>query len=185
MENEVFKKTKFNMDKALGDLKKAFSGLRTGRANTALLDEVSVEYYGASIALNKIANIIIRDARLIEVKPFDKNACGAIEKAILKSNIGITPVNDGTLVRLEVPPLTESRMIEMVKVAKKTQEDHKIELRNIRRDANEDLKKSFNDKIISEDEMRKELEHVQKITDDFIREADKLLEIKTKEIMEI
>ncbi len=185
MDKEIYSKTKKAMEDAVEDLMKGFAGIRTGRASTSILEGIMVEYYGASLDLKKVANVIVRDARLIEIKPFDVNVSGAIEKAILKSNIGISPVNNGSIIRLEVPPLTGERRAEFSEVAKKLQEEHKVELRNIRRDANEELKALNHDKKISEDNMHTALENIQKLTNDCINKADKLLEVKTKEIVEV
>lgn len=185
MDKEVCRKAKQSMLKAVENLKKEFVNIRTGRASATILDSVLVEYYGTTLAINKIANVIIKEGKFIEVKPFDKNAAGEIEKAILKSNIGITPVNDGNIIRLEVPPLTEERRVEFTSMAKKVQEEHKVELRNIRRQANEELKDLNNSKKISDDLMHKALKNIQELTNDHINEADKVLDVKTKEIMEI
>jgi len=185
MEQEVYKKTDNEMEKAIENMKKGFSMVRTGRASAAIFENVLVDYYGAAVGLKQLANIIIRDARMIEVKPFDKNACGAIEKAILAANVGITPVNDGVLIRLEVPPLTEERRIEIKKLVKKIQEEHKVELRNVRRDANDELKALGNNKKISEDTLRIALDKVQKMTDGYMAEIDRLYDLKSKEIMEV
>jgi len=185
MESEIYKKAHSNMQKAIENMKKAFAMVRTGRASTAILDNVKVEYYGAPVQLKQLANVIVRDARMIEVKPFDKSACGAIEKAILAANIGITPVNDGSLVRLEVPPLTEERRLEIKKSVKKIQEDYKVEIRNIRRESNEELKKANTDKKISEDILHEFLDKTQKMTDEFMAEIDKLYDLKSREIMEV
>ncbi len=185
MDKEIIGKTKQAMLKAVENMKKEFASIRTGRASASILDSVEVEYYGTSLGINKVANVVIKEARFIEVKPFDKNSAGAIEKAILKSNLGITPVNDGSIIRLEVPPLTEDRRVEFTGAAKKVQEEHKVELRNIRRQANEELKALNNSKELSEDLIHQALEDVQKLTDNHINDADKLLEAKTKEIMEV
>lgn len=162
-----------------------FSSLRAGRATPALLDRVLVDYYGTPTPVNQTANISCPEPRLIVVQPWDKNQLGAIEKAILKSDLGITPSNDGTVIRLIVPQLTEERRREMVKLCSKKAEESKVAVRNIRRDVNDGLKALEKSKEASEDEVKKALDEAQKLTDKFIKRLDEVLAKKEKEIMEV
>jgi len=176
---------KAKMQKSIDNLTKEFSRLRTGRATTSLVDHIKVEYYGTPTPLNQVASVSIPDSRTIAISPWDRNAFAAIEKAIMKSDLGLTPVNDGRTIRIAIPPLTEERRKELVKMAKKYTEEAKVAIRNVRRDVNEALKKLKNTKEMSEDDLHKTQEEVQKITDEFIRKADATLAAKEKEIMEI
>lgn len=173
------------MEKAIESLERDFSKLRTGRASTTLVDELKVDYYGTPTPMNQLASISVPDSRSIAIQPWDRNAFGEIEKAIQKSDLGLNPVNDGKLIRINIPPLTEERRKELAKIARKYSEDAKIAVRNIRRDANDALKKKKNEKELSEDEMHKGQEDVQKLTDDYVANIDKVLENKEKDIMEI
>ena len=173
------------MKKALAALDKEFSRLRTGRATTSLLDGVRVDYYGTSTQLDQLASVATPDSRTITIQPWDRKAFADIEKAILKSGLGLTPVNDGKVIRISIPPLTEDRRKDLVKVAKKYVEEAKVAMRNVRRDANELLKKKKNDKAISEDDQRKGQDDVQKLTDNYIAKTDEAFSKKEKEIMEI
>jgi ribosome recycling factor len=173
------------MDKALESLEKDLSRLRTGRASAALVEGIQVEYYGTPTPMTQLASVSIPDSRTITIQPWDRGAFSDVEKAILKSDLGLNPVNDGKLIRINIPPLTEERRRDLAKVAKKYTEDAKIAIRNIRRDANESLKKRKNDKSITEDDMHKGQDEVQKITDAHIVRADSILSDKEKEIMEI
>jgi ribosome recycling factor len=172
------------MDKAIGALKRDLSTLRAGRATPALLDRVQAEYYGAMTPVNQLANINTPDPRTLIIQPWDKSSLGVIEKAILKSDLGLTPTNDGSVIRLSIPPLTEERRAELVKMTKKFGEETKVAIRNIRRDANDDIKK-LEKSDISEDESRRHQEDIQKTTDKFIAEVDRVLAAKEKEIMEV
>jgi len=172
------------MDKAVGALKRDLVTLRAGRATPALLDRVQVEYYGAMTPVNQLANINTPDTRTLMVQPWDKSSLAAIEKAILKSDLGLTPSNDGSMIRLTIPALTEERRSELVKLTRKFGEEAKVAIRNIRRDANDDIKK-LEKTDISEDESRRHQEDIQKSTDKFIAEVDKVLAAKEKEIMEV
>jgi len=172
------------MDKAVGALKRDLVTLRAGRATPALLDRVQVEYYGAMTPVNQLANINTPDTRTLMVQPWDKSSLAAIEKAILKSDLGLTPSNDGSMIRLTIPALTEERRAELVKLTRKFGEEAKVAIRNIRRDANDDIKK-LEKTDISEDESRRHQEDIQKSTDKFIAEVDKVLAAKEKEIMEV
>lgn len=176
---------KDRMGKALANLEKEFSHLRTGRASTALLDGVRVDYHGAPTPIAQMASVTTPDSRTIAIQPWDKGAFGPIEKAIMKSDLGLNPVNDGKLIRVSMPPLTEERRKDLAKVAKRFTEEAKVAMRNIRRDAIEALKKQQKAKEITEDDLKKGQDQIQKITDDSIAKADKLLAAKEKEIMEI
>lgn len=181
----VLKECNSKMEKAMSSLEKEMARLRTGRASTGLLDDIVVDYYGTMTPLNQLASISIPDSRTISIQPWDRNAFAGVEKAIMKSDLGLNPVNDGKVIRINIPPLTEERRKDLVKLAKKYSEDAKIAVRNIRRDANETLKKMKNSKELTEDEMHKGQDEVQKITDSFVARADEILEQKEKEIMEI
>lgn len=182
---DVLKDAEERMNKALASLDKDFSRLRTGRASATLLDDIKVDYYDTPTPLEQIASVSTPDSRTITIQPWDKSAFSKVEKAILKSDLGLNPVNDGKIIRISIPPLTEERRKDLVKVAKKYDEDAKVAIRNIRRDANDALKKKKNDKELSEDEMRKGQEEVQKLTDAFVVKCDEAFGEKEKEIMEI
>jgi ribosome recycling factor len=181
----VLKDTADRMDKALESLERDLSRLRTGRASAALLEGIQVDYYGTPTPLNQLASVSVPDSRTVTIQPWDRGAFSDVEKAILKSDLGLNPVNDGKLIRISIPPLTEERRRDLAKVAKKYTEEAKIAIRNIRRDANENLKKQKNDKKITEDDLHKGQDEVQKITDAHITRADAILSDKEKEIMEI
>ncbi len=172
------------MDKAIGALKRDLATLRAGRATPALLDRVQVEYYGTMTPVNQLANINTPDTRTLLIQPWDKTSLGAIEKAIQKSDLGLAPSNDGSTIRIGIPALTEERRSELVKMTKKFGEEAKVAIRNIRRDANDDIKKLEKTEL-SEDESRRHQEEIQKTTDRFIAEVDKVLAAKEKEIMEV
>ncbi|MGE4520574.1 MAG: ribosome recycling factor [Desulfobacteraceae bacterium] len=184
MVNEVLKETKDKMKKALEALRHELLKVRTGRASASLVDSVSVEYYGAKTPLNQLASVTVPESRLVVIQPWDSTAINDIEKAILKANIGITPSNDGKVIRLSIPPLTEERRKEIVKQVSKICEDYKVGIRNIRRDSNEDLKSFKKDGEISEDQMFKGQDEVQKLTDSHIKEIEELNKAKEKEILE-
>jgi ribosome recycling factor len=175
---------KSKMEKSVTLLAQELSKLRTGRASPALLEGIKVEYYGSTLPLNQVASISIPEPRLIIIQPWDKNALGAIEKSLYKSSIGITPNNDGNVIRLSIPTLTMERREELVKLIQKLGEDTKVAIRNIRRDANNEVKKQEKAKEISEDQSFKAQERIQKITDDFISNVDNILKKKEKEIKE-
>jgi ribosome recycling factor len=182
---ETLKDCRERMDKALKGLEKDFAKLRTGRASTTLVEDINIDYYGTPTPLNQLASLSTPDSRTIAIQPWDRNAFADIEKAIIKSDLGLNPVNDGKLIRINIPPLTEERRKEMGKKAKKMAEDAKIVVRNIRRDENDDLKKKKNNKDLTEDEMHKGQEEVQKITDEYVEKIQETLDQKEKEIMEI
>ncbi len=173
------------MDKSIQSLQKDLLKVRTGRASTALIDHIQVDYYGARTPLSQVANMTTPDARTIQIAAWEPSMLGAIEKAILEANVGFTTQNDGKVVRITMPPLTEDRRKEMVKMIKKMGEDAKIAVRNSRRDANEEVKKQEKAKTVSEDESKKLQEQVQKKTDEKVAEIDKVIATKEKEIMTI
>ena len=185
MPKAIMDQTKDRMEKAIGSFTRQLASIRAGRANASLLDQISVLYYGAPTPLNQMAGISVPEARLMVIQPYDKTTLGDIEKAILKSDIGITPSNDGNIIRLAVPALTEERRKELVKEVKKEAEDSKIAIRNIRRDANDELKKLEKNGEITEDELRREGEEIQKLTDSYIVKVDEIAKDKENEIMEI
>jgi ribosome recycling factor len=174
-----------HMDKSIQALQKDLLKVRTGRASPALVEGVQVDYYGSKTPLTQVANVTTPDARTIQIVPWEATILGGIEKAIFEANIGFTPQNDGKLIRITLPPLTEERRKEMVKMIKKNGEDAKIALRNQRRDANEEIKKQEKDKLMSADESKKFQEQIQKKTDDKVAEVDKIIAAKEKEIMTI
>ncbi|HVN68012.1 MAG TPA: ribosome recycling factor [Candidatus Sulfotelmatobacter sp.] len=182
---DVIKESEQRMQKAIENLKKNFSAVRTGRANPSLLDHIHVDYYGASCALKQLATVGAPEPRVIVITPFDKNAAQAIEKAIQASDLGVNPKNEGGVIRLILPEPSEERRRELVKVTKKEAEEAKIAIRNVRRDANETLKKQKADKTITEDLEKMHDKKVQDLTDKFSKEIDSLLAHKEKEIMEV
>jgi ribosome recycling factor len=184
MPQSIKKGAEERMEKAIGALRRDLATLRAGKASPALLDRVQVEYYGAQTPLNQLANINTPDSRTLMIQPWDKSSVSAIEKAILKSDLGLTPSNDGSAIRISVPPLTEERRADLVKQSKKFGEEAKVAIRNIRRDANDDIKKLEKSEI-SEDESRRHQEDIQKSTDKYIAEVEKVLSSKEKEIMEV
>ena len=186
MELEALKQdTKERMEKTLASLDREFAKLRTGRASTDLVDSIKVDYYGTVTPLNQLATVSIPDSRTIAIQPWDRGAFSAIEKAIQKSDLGLNPVNDGKVLRIAIPPLTEDRRKDLVKVAKKYTEEAKVALRNIRREANDTLKKAEKDKTITEDDHRRCHDEIQKITDASVAGADAKLAAKEKDIMQI
>jgi len=185
MINDVLKNLDERMDKALGNVKREFATVRAGRASTALLDRVQVEYYGSMMPINQVGSVSAPEPRLLVITPWDKGALAAIEKAITKSDLGLTPTNDGTVIRIAIPQLTEQRRQELVKQVKKMAEEGRVAIRNIRRDANDDLKKLEKSGDISEDDSRRAQEKVQNTTNKFIADIDKTLEAKEAEIMEV
>jgi ribosome recycling factor len=174
-----------NMDKSIQSLKGDLAKVRTGRASTALVEPVHVDYYGSSVPINQVANVTTPDARTIQISPWEGGMIGAIEKAILAANIGLTPQNDGKVIRIPLPAMTEERRKEMAKLVKKMGEETKVAIRNHRREANDEVKKEEKAKTLSEDDAKKALELVQKKTDEKIVEVDKVVAGKEKEIMTI
>lgn len=185
MLDEIFEDLKDRMGKSIESLKREYSRLRTGRASISLLDGIRVSYYDTPTPLNQMASLAVPEPRLIVIQPWDKTAIEDIEKAILKSELGLTPINDGKVIRISIPPLTEERRKELVKVARKMSEENKVAIRNIRRDANEMLKDLKKEKEITEDDLYRSQEEVQKATDQFISQVDELCTAKEKEILEI
>ncbi len=185
MVSELRKKSEEKMAKALDAVKKDFTTLRTGRASLGILDGITVDYYGTPSHLSQVANLSVPEPRQIIIQPWEPKMLGEIEKAILKSDVGLTPSNDGKIIRLNIPPLTEERRQQIVKHAKKLAEDARIAIRNIRRDINEEIKKKAKDLHVSEDETKKTQDDVQKITDSYIKKIDDLLAHKEKEIMTV
>lgn len=185
MNDAIFTQLHKEMDQSVGSLRKELAKLRTGRATPALLDHVVVEYYGAHTPLNQLATLSAPEPRLLVIQPFDRSAMGDIEKAILKSDLGLTPNNDGKIIRVPVPQLTEERRKDLVKHVKKIGEEFKVSLRNHRRVAIEHLKEAEKKKEITTDDSKHGNERIQKITDEFIGKIDDLLKAKEKEVMEV
>jgi ribosome recycling factor len=173
------------MDKVLSDLQHEMASVRTGRASVSLLDNVRAEAYGTPMPLNQLATLHVPDAAMITVQPFDVSQIGAIEKAIRGADLGLNPANDGKIIRVPIPSLTEDRRKELVKKVHHIAEDHRVALRNVRRDSNEHIKKLLKDKLISEDEERRGLDETQKLTDNYIQKLDQAVKAKEKEVLEI
>ncbi|MFD0869157.1 ribosome recycling factor [Chlamydia abortus] len=184
MPQSVKKNAEERMNKAIDSLRKELASLRAGRATPGLLDRIQVEYYGTMTPVNQLANITTPDSRTLMIQPWDKSSIPAIEKAIMKSDLGLTPANDGSSIRIVIPALTAERRAELVKLTRKSGEEAKVAIRNIRRDANDDIKK-LEKTDISEDESRRHQDDIQKMTDKFVAEVDKILEAKEKEITEV
>jgi ribosome recycling factor len=183
--DEILETTDSKMKKCLEALKKEFGSVRAGRAMPSLLDKISLNYYNTPTPLNQLANISVPEARLLVIQPWDKSLVADVEKAILKSDLGLTPNSDGSVIRLSIPQLTEERRKELVKVVRKKAEESKVAVRNIRREANDLLKVEEKASRITEDELRISQEEVNDITKNNIEEVDKILEAKEKEIMEV
>jgi ribosome recycling factor len=181
----IFTESEQRMKKSLESLKKDFARIRTGRASATLLDGITVEYYGSPMPVNQVAAISIPDARMIMIQPWEKNMLSPIEKAIQTSDLGLNPINDGNVIRLPIPPLSEERRKDLFKHCKKISEDNKVAIRNIRRDSNEQLKESEKNKKITQDDHKKGQDEIQKLTDKYIKLVDDLLLLKEKEIMEL
>jgi len=182
---DTYVQLKTRMDKAVEDFRKAMAATRTGRANVHMLDAVSVDYYGSQMPLNQIAQVHAPEAQLITVQPFDPTSLTAIEKAIRTADLGLNPMNDGKIIRVPVPPLTEERRKDMVKHLHKILEEHRTAVRNIRRDGNDAIKKSAKDKKITEDDEKRATEEIQRLTDDEIKKMEEMSKSKEKEVMEI
>lgn len=181
----IIKDAKNRMDKTLETLRSELAKVRTGKATTALLDGIKVDYYGTLTPINQVGNLTVLDVHTLSITPWDKSMVPVIEKAILEANLGFNPVSDGTNLKIPVPPLTEERRRDFVKIVKKFGEDAKVAIRNVRRDANEHLKREQKEKKMSEDELKIAEEEVQKLTDQHIKMIDELLKHKEKEIMEV
>jgi len=182
---ETYAQLKSRMDKAVDDFRKALVGTRTGRASVHMLDSVTVEAYGAQMPLNQVATVHTPEPQLITVQPFDPSQLGAIEKSIRGAELGLNPMNDGKIIRVPIPPLTEERRREMVKHLHKVLEDHRTAVRNIRRDGNDAIKKALRDKKITEDEEKRSMDEIQKLTDGEIKKMEDMCKAKEKEVMEI
>ena len=185
MFKDIFTTHEEKMKKALEALRREYSSLRAGRATPALLDKVNVDYYGTPTPVNQVANVSVPEARMITIQPWEKTMLGAIEKAILKSDLGLTPNSDGTIIRLNIPQLTKERRTELAKTIGKKAEDARVAVRNIRRDANDAIKKLEKEKVATEDDSKKAQEDMQKVTDKYIKEIDNTMAAKEKEIMEV
>ncbi|MDD2283239.1 MAG: ribosome recycling factor [Eubacteriales bacterium] len=185
MFDEIYSDAKGRMAKAIDALKTDFNSVRAGRANPALLDRLTVEYYGVVTPVKQMANISAPDPRTLVIQPWDKTAIPEIEKAVLKSGLGLTPNSDGTLIRLAIPQLTQERRVELVKLVRKKTEESKVAIRNIRRDANELIKSLQKDGEISEDDERRHQDEIQKLTDQYTKLADEQLSFKEAEIMDV
>jgi len=184
MLDEIYEDTRESMGKTIASLKTELKRVRTGRANLSLLDGIRVDYYGTPTPVNQMASLSVPESRLITIQPWDASVIKEIEKALLKSDLGLTPSNDGKIIRIAIPPLTEERRKQLAKSVHKSCEDHKIAIRNLRRDANELLKSLKKDGEIAEDDAFKGQDQVQKITDEFITQIDAIYKEKEKEILE-
>ncbi len=185
MINDIQKDAETRMQKSIESLKSDLTKIRTGRAHPSLLDHITVDYYGSEMPLRQVANVNAEDARTLTVVPWEKQMVGPIEKAILTSDLGLNPSTNGTTIRVPMPPLTEERRKDLIKVVRKEGEATKVAVRNIRRDANSDLKDLQKDKEISEDDERRGADLIQKLTDKYIEEVDKVVQVKEKDLMEI
>jgi ribosome recycling factor len=182
---EILADAETRMGKSVDSLRSELTKIRTGRAHPSLLDQLSVDYYGTETPIKQVANVTVEDSRTLAVAPWEKQMVAVVEKAIINSGLGLNPATSGNLIRIPMPPLTEERRRELVKVVKGEGENAKIAIRNIRRDANSDFKELLKEKDISEDECRQSEDTVQKHTDKFVAEVDKVIEVKEKELMEI
>jgi ribosome recycling factor len=176
---------KNRMSKSVGALKLELAKIRTGRAHTSLLDHLTVEYYGSQVPLNQVANVNVEDARTLSITPWEKDMVSKVERSILNSDLGLNPNTAGTVIRVPMPPLTEQRRKELVKVVRHEAEQGRVAIRNIRRDANHDFKELLKEKEITEDDDRRAQDNIQKLTDQYIAEVDNLLADKEKELMEV
>ncbi|EHQ91378.1 ribosome recycling factor [Desulfosporosinus youngiae] len=185
MISEVIKDADERMHKGVDALRREYASIRAGRANPSVLDKVLVEYYGTPTPINQLANISAPEARLLMIQPWDRSVLPAIEKAIMKSDLGLNPSSDGSVIRLMIPQLTSERRVELVKAVKKKAEEARVSVRNVRRDVNDQLKKLEKDHEASEDEVKRAQEEVQKMTDKIIKEIERVMEAKESEIMEV
>lgn len=185
MAKQVFEQAKEKMTKSLSAFTRELASIRAGRANASLLDRIQIDYYGAPTPINQMAGISVPEARLLVIQPYDKSVLGDIEKAIMKSDLGITPTNDGSVIRIMIPALTEERRKELVKQVGKEAEHAKVAVRNVRRDANDDLKKLEKNGEITEDDLRGYGDDIQKLTDEYIAKIDQVVKEKEKEILEV
>jgi len=185
MVKDILKDTEDKMAKAVEMLRKDYTTIRAGRATPGILDKIMVDYYGTATPVNQVANISVPEPRILVIQPWDKSSIPIIEKAILKSDLGLNPSSDGTVIRLVIPQLTAERRQELVKTIKKKAEDSRVAIRNVRRDGIENLKKFEKENAASEDEIKRAQETAQKLTDKYIKEIDHIVEVKEKEIMEV
>jgi ribosome recycling factor len=185
MIEEIKQDARVRMQKSIEALKHELTKIRTGRAHPSLLDHIKVDYYGSEVPLTQAANIVAEDSRTLSVTPWEKSMVQVIEKAIMTSDLGLNPNTAGTVIRIPMPPLTEERRKDLVKVVRAEGEGARVAVRNIRRDANNDLKELLKEKEISEDDERRAMDDIQKLTDEFVKEVDKLLTVKEAELMEI
>ena len=185
MTKQVITNAEERMKKSIEVFRHELAGMKAGRATPALLDKLRVDAYGSPVPINNVANIDVPDSRTLVIKPWDRTMIKAIEKAILTSDLGLNPNNDGIVIRLSIPPMTEDRRKEMVKLVHKRTEEERVTIRNIRRDANDQVKKAEKEKSISEDESRRAQDEIQKLTDKYVKEADHIMSLKEKEIMEV
>jgi ribosome recycling factor len=185
MSTEILSGVEHKMARAIEAMQRDFQGVRTGRASTSLVERIHVDYYGTETPLNQLAGISVPEPHQIVIQPWDRSVLGAIERAIIKSDIGLTPNVDGTVVRLNIPPLTEERRRELVRVVHKRMEEARVEIRNLRRDAADSLKKEERDGGVGADEARRQVDLLQKTTDRFIAEVDRLGEAKEQEVLEV
>lgn len=185
MIKEITEDAEKRMKKSIESLKGELTKLRTGRAHTSLLDHVMVSYYGNDTPLSQVASVTVSDPRTLSVKPWEKSMIGAVEKAIMQSNLGLNPASQGEVIRVPLPPLTEERRKDMIKVVRQEGENAKVAIRNIRRDANGDFKSLNKEKEITDDELKQAEDGVQKITDKYVTEVDEILAVKEKDLMEV
>lgn len=185
MIKDIMEDAESRMQKTVEHLSGELAGLRAGRANPAMVEKLMVNYYGEPTPLNQLANIHVPEARLLTIQPYDKSSIGEIEKAILKSDLGVNPNNDGNVVRISIPALTEDGRKELVKVIRKRGEEAKVGIRNIRREANDMIKSSEKEKLISEDESKKGMDDIQKLTDKLVKDVDAILQVKEKDVMTV
>jgi ribosome recycling factor len=181
--SEIINDAKKRMEAAIDDVRRKLGSLRTGRASPSILDNIQVEYYGTPTPLNQLAQVHAPEPSLLTIQPYDSSILGTIERAILSSDLGLMPANDGRLIRLPIPPLTEERRRQLAKVVGEVAEEHRTAVRNVRRDANEHLKKLLKEKLISEDEERRALDEVQKLTDAYIQKVNDLAKAKEEEVL--
>ena len=185
MIEDIKKDAEKRMQKSIDALKQELTKLRTGRAHPSLLDHVTVEYYGSEVPLNQVANIAVEDARTLTVTPWERNMIQPVEKAIMTADLGLNPATAGTVIRIPMPPLTEERRKDMIRIVRQEGEGTRVAVRNIRRDANNDLKALLKEKEITEDDERRGQDEIQKLTDKYVAEIDKVLQSKEKDLMEI
>jgi len=183
MINDIQQDASIRMGKSVEALQKAFTKIRTGRAHPSLLDQITVQYYGAATPLSQVANVSVEDARTLKVAPWEKDMSKAIEKAIMASDLGLNPTTQGNSIRIPLPPLTEERRRDLVKVVKNEAEHGRVAIRNVRRDANSEIKEALKEKMISEDEAHAGEEKIQQITNKFIKEVEKYLELKEADLL--